>query len=428
MVNYTILTNISDYENNSIGYLNTGWNIFMIFLSCFGIIINLYFGITYLKRIIQLNKDTKQNAINVSLIEKILCIISIVETFISVGWLINSLFMSNTFLQEQQNISQCRILGLFETFLYLFDWMILSYSLYQIKQMVMNPLRLLRPDLLLAKHIAICFSISLLFSILCYFLDIVGKSPMITCFIDISQIKNTDNKLIKNIMFWIFFTSPIILFGFGLFEVIIMAKSNNFKNDKKNEIFFVRYIVYILIYIILAFMLISLYLINYIYGEIIPSISMKLYIQIITILSCSTPLFVGIIRLFKTDLIQKTNDLDENLIEKKKIGKFNEFEQDLLRTIIIKYYIGLSFALGKAKYFETEEEENNEESNNINTNDINTQNNLDSSGNVNKKNESNENKEAINEEDKVNNDNNNNKDDQNNPDVLNINKEEKIDN
>ena len=428
MVNYTILTNISDYENNSIGYLNTGWNIFMIFLSCFGIIINLYFGITYLKRIIQLNKDTKQNAINVSLIEKILCIISIVETFISVGWLINSLFMSNTFLQEQQNISQCRILGLFETFFYLFDWMILSYSLYQIKQMVMNPLRLLRPDLLLAKHIAICFSISLLFSILCYFFDIVGKSPMITCFIDISQIKNTDNKLIKNIMFWIFFTSPIILFGFGLFEVIIMAKSNNFKNDKKNEIFFVRYIVYILIYIILAFMLISLYLINYIYGEIIPSISMKLYIQIITILSCSTPLFVGIIRLFKTDLIQNTNDLDENLIEKKKIGKFNEFEQDLLRTIIIKYYIGLSFALGKAKYFETEEEENNEESNNINTNDINTQNNLDSSGNVNKKNESNENKEAINEEDKVNNDNNNNKDDQNNPDVLNINKEEKIDN
>jgi len=435
MVNYTILTNISDYENNSIGYLNTSWNIFMIFLSCFGIIINLYFGITYLKRIIQLNKDTKQNAINVSLIEKILCIISIVETFISVGWLINSLFMSNTFLQEQQNISQCRILGLLETFFYLFDWMILSYSLYQIKQMVMNPLRLLRPDLLLAKHIAICFSISLLFSIFCFFLGIVGKSPMITCFIDISQIKNTNNKLIKNIMFWIFFTSPIILFGFGFYEVIIMAKSNNFKNDKKNEIFFVRYIVYILIYIILAFMLISLYLINYIYGEIIPSMSMKLYIQIITILSCSTPLFVGIIRLFKTDLIQKlkcekkddTNDLDENLIDNKKIGNFNEFEQDLLRTIIIKYYIGLSFALGKANYFETEEEENNEDSNYINTNDINTQNNLDSSDNINKKNEINENKEEINEDDKVNND-NNNKDDQNDPDVLNINKEEKIDN
>ena len=435
MVNYTILTNISDYENNSIGYLSTSWNLFMIFLSCFGIIINLYFGITYLKRIIQMNKKTKQNTINVSLIEKILCIISIVETFISIGWLINSLFMNNTFRQEQEKIFQCKILGLFETFFYLFDWMILSYSLYQIKQMVMNPLRLLRPDLLLTKHIAICFAISLLFSILCYFLDIVGKSPMITCFIDISQIKNKNNILIKNIIFWLFFTSPIILFGFGFYEVIIMAKSNNYKNDKKNEIFFVRYIVYILIYIILAFMLISLYLINYIYGEIIPSWSMKLYIQIITIISCSTPLFVGIIRLFKTDLIQKLkcrkkddiNDLDESILDKKNIGKFNEFEQDLLRTIIIKYYIGLSFVLGKAKYFEAEEEENNDDNNNINTNDINTQNNIENSDNANKKDDNNENKETINDDNKVIND-NNNKDEQNDSDVLNINKEEKIDN
>ena len=433
MVNYTILYNISDNQNNSIGYLNSDWNIFMIFLSCFGIIINLLFGITYLKRIIQMNKDTKQNIINVSLIEKILCIISIVETFISIGWLINSLFMSNTFHQEQDKISQCRILGLFETFFYLFDWMILSYSLYQIKQMVMNPLRLLRPDLLLTKHIAICFAISLVFSIFCYFLDIVGKSPMITCFIDISQINIKNNIIIKNIIFWIFFTSPIILFGFGFYEVIIMAKSNNYKNDKKNEIFFVRYIVYILIYIILAFMLISLYLINYIYGEIIPGMSMKLYIQIITILSCSTPLFVGIIRIFKTDLIQKlkcgekddTNDLDTNLLDNKKIGNFNEFEQDLLRTIIIKYYIGLSFVLGKAKYFETEED--NEDDNNINSNDINTQNNKDSSDNANKKDISNENKEEINDDNKVNND-NINKAEHNEPDDLNINKEESIDN
>ena len=38
MVNYTILNNNTDYENISIGYLSSGWNIFMIFLSCFGII------------------------------------------------------------------------------------------------------------------------------------------------------------------------------------------------------------------------------------------------------------------------------------------------------------------------------------------------------------------------------------------------------
>ena len=199
--------NSADNVKYNLGYLNSGWNNFMIFLSCFGIIINLYFGITYIRRIYKINKSKTKNKINVSLIEKILCLVSLVETFISIGWLINSLFKPQQ-TDENKNTSQCKILGLFEIFFYLFDWMILS-------------------------------------------LEIVGSSPMLTCFIDISKIKTNHNYFAK-IMFWIFFTSPIILFGFGFLQIFIMMQSNNYKNVRQNKKYFMKYFAYILIYIIMV--------------------------------------------------------------------------------------------------------------------------------------------------------------------------------
>ena len=373
--------NSADNVKYNLGYLNSGWNNFMIFLSCFGIIINLYFGITYIRRIYKINKSKTKNKINVSLIEKILCLVSLVETFISIGWLINSLFKPQQ-TDENKNTSQCKILGLFEIFFYLFDWMILSFSLYQIKKMVINPLNLLKPDLILAQFILIFAVISSLFVLICLCLEIVGSSPMLTCFIDISKIKTNHNYFAK-IMFWIFFTSPIILFGFGFLQIFIMMQSNNYKNVRQNKKYFMKYFAYILIYIIMAFLLITLYLITYIYkkNEIKePVKGMKLYIQIVTVLSCSTPLFVGIFRLIKTNLIRKCgkneNDgLNNNLLDNKQnIDDFNEFEQNLLRKIVIKFYIGISFVLGKSKYSQTEEENTEEITKGNNINDLNNDN------------------------------------------------------
>ena len=367
--------------NYALGYLNTGWNNFMIFLSCFGIIINLYFGITYIRRIYRINKSKTKNKINVSLIEKILCIVSLVETFISIGWLINS-FIKLEPNNNDNNTSKCKILGLFEIFFYLFDWMILSFSLYQIKKMVINPLNLLKPDLELVHYILIFAIISSLFVLFCLLLRIIGSSPMLTCFIDISIIIK-DNNYLKKIMFLIFFTSPIILFGFGFLQIFIMMQSNNYKNVRQNKKYFMKYFAYILIYIIMSFLLITLYLINYIYGENRtkdPGKSMKLYIQIVTILSCSTPLFVGIFRLIKTNLIRKcgkneNDELNNNLLDNKQnIDDFNEFEQNLLRKIVIKFYIGISFALGKCKYSNLEDDNNEDINKGNKINDINNDN------------------------------------------------------
>ena len=442
MENYSI-----NQEENYIGYLNKGWNIFMIILSCFGIIINLYFGIIYLRRIIEIKRGTSQNKVIVSLIEKLLCLISIVEAFISIGWLINSIFMYN-FRTIENHTTECGILGSFEIFFYLFDWMILSFSLYQIKEMVMNPLHLLQSDLLLVKFI-ICFAlISFSFVIFCVCLGLAGASPLLTCFIDISNIGD-NYPVIKNILFWIFFTSPIILFGFGFFQIYKMTKSSNFKGDQKQKKFFMKYFAYILIYIIIAFLLITSYLINYIYNlsnkdnkdinNKNPEGFMLFYIRIVTILSCSTPLFVGIFRLIKTNLIRKCgkkeNDtLNNNLLDKNKnIGDFNEFENDLLRKIIIKYYIAISFVLGKARYFGEEETpdtiiQNNNESNNIINNKNNENNDTNKKDKENTESNENENKNKAIEDNKDNSKENKNQNENNITDEKGNEKNEETDN
>jgi hypothetical protein len=127
--------------------------------------------------------------------------------------------------------------------------------------MVINPLNLLKPDLELVHYILIIAIISSLFVLFCLLLRIIGSSPMLTCFIDISIIIK-DNNYLKKIMFLIFFTSPIILFGFGFLQIFIMMQSNNYKNVRQNKKYFMKYFAYILIYIIMSFLLITLYLIN----------------------------------------------------------------------------------------------------------------------------------------------------------------------
>ena len=73
--------NLGEEKSEYPGYAGTPGNIVMMIISILGIIINSIFSIGYLKNIISIkNRD---NA-GISTVEKILCMIAIVETFISV--------------------------------------------------------------------------------------------------------------------------------------------------------------------------------------------------------------------------------------------------------------------------------------------------------------------------------------------------------
>ena len=351
-------------EEEYIGFGNNFLNILMIFFSFFGIFINLYFFFSSIKRILQNNKS---NNSNLSSIEKFLCIISVTETCISICWLINSFSMNNTTLSIE-HCNSCRILGHFELFFYIFDWMILSSTLYQIKNMLVNPLETLKTEKNIIRYIIFCAFFGILMVILGYFADIEGVSPMLTCFIDVVGWKyEDDEKIIKTIFFVLFFFIPILNLLFGIFLVYQIIKLPQYSNNKKNRKFFKSYLQYIITYIILALLLISVYIFDYFIDQEVPSDGMKVYINFVTHLSCATPLIVGTIRLIKTKIVKKlffcfcNKKKGNNHIDYSKTEEFNvlprdtnndyqflDFEHDLICKEFKKIFIGISYILDKA--------------------------------------------------------------------------------
>ena len=353
-----------------IGFGNDFQNIVMIIFSFFGIFINLYFFISSIKKIII---SSKTGNTNLSSIEKILCVISITETFISICWLINSLAMKTTD-ELISRCNACRVIGNIELFFYVFDWMILSSTLFQIKKMLTNPLETLKTEKNIIKYIIFCAVFGVFNVILGYFADVEGVSPMLTCFIDIVGWEYEDNeKGIKTFFYVMFFFIPICILLYGIYQVYEIVKLPEFKNNKNNRKFFKSYLLYIFTYIILALLLISVYIIDYFLKQKIPNSAIQFYIKVVTILSCSTPLIVGTFRLVKTRLIQKLffcnkdNNIDYNqnksLISKRKEStdsgdnNFMEFEQDIICTEFKKIFIAISFILDKSKQLEDDQNE-----------------------------------------------------------------------
>ena len=349
-----------------LGYAGYIGKIFLIFISLLGILINLSFSVEYLKNIISIkNRD---NA-GISTVEKILCWIAIVETFISIFWLVNN------FMVGEKTENACKIIAYFVIFLYLFDWLILSTSLYQIKIILLNPQQILESGKRVFKYIIICLIVSVASFALAIPAQIGGRSPMYTCFINLDILKEGYQKA----LFWLFFTIPLFCLLFGIFQIFLIMRSVQYKNDKNNREFFIEYSYFVITYIISSILLILVYLINYIIIKVdkggLNNLAYQVFIGISTFLTCSTPLIVGVIRFYRTGLLKricnfcKKRRANNNLIEEgneEEELQINNLEEDeggyrmfqiekiILEKLIIKYFTAVSFALGKSKYKEEE--------------------------------------------------------------------------
>ena len=355
---------IVDNEDNSeiqyVGLQGVILNNIMIFISVFAFLINVIFSITYLRKIFKVKKG-------VSSVEKTLCMVAVVESFISICWFIN-----NTFIKDSGTLGEhctlCKFIAQLEIFLYIFDWMILSGSLYQIRKIIFNPKQILDSGKTFFQILYICLGVSLFSSIFSIIAKIGGVSPMLTCFINIQNIE----EIYQKIFFWLFFLFPILCFSFGGLQVFYIMRSTQYKNDKE---LFNEYSYFIITYIFFSLMLIICYIVNYVKSKIIGGSVYNSYISIITILSCSSPLIVGLFRGYRTGFIKglinklkknppkssetKLIDSEENI----EGGRMYNIEKKLLEKLILKYFIAVSYALGKSKY--NEDTDDTQESKNI---------------------------------------------------------------
>ena len=367
----------TDSSSDSMAYAGSVGKIFLIIISILGIFINSVFSIDYLKKIIK--TKNKDNA-GVSSVEKILCVIAIVETLISVFWLINNIFMNDSKADDG-----CKTIAYFEIFLYLFDWSILSTSLYQIKLILLNPQEILDSGKRVFKYIIGCAIISLADLGVALGGNLGGRSPMLTCFVTLDGIKSY-----KIALFFIFFAVPLLCLFFGIFQIYLIRRSVEYKNDRNNREFFIEYSYFVITYIFSSLLLIVVYVINYIirkeYGKNYRNIGYIVFIAISTFLTCSTPLIVGVIRYYRTGLLKricnfcKKRRVNNNLIEERNeeeeqniIGfeegteenRMFQIEKTILEKLIIKYFTAVSFALGKSKYKEEEEEDDKNKNENL---------------------------------------------------------------
>ena len=136
----------------------------------------------------------------------------------------------NNDLNEEKVCTGCYIIGLLQIFLYVFDWMLSGLIMYHLKNMIINPINfILKPSKKIILYVVISGGISLIVTITSYFLDLIGKSPMITCFLTLDNIDDNDNLKIFKLAFlffvvfipawdliFFFIESLIILFLFSL--------------------------------------------------------------------------------------------------------------------------------------------------------------------------------------------------------------------
>ena len=140
-----------------------------------------------------------------------------------------------------------------------------------------------------------------------------------------------------------------------------------YKNDKNNREFFIEYSYFVITYIISSILLIVVYVINYIVIKVnyegLKNNWYKGFISVVTFLTCSTPLIVGVIRYYRTGLLKKifgfcrkrranNNLIEDNDEEEQQLVEIDE--RIILEKLIIKYFTAVSFALGKSKYKEEE--------------------------------------------------------------------------
>jgi hypothetical protein len=239
--------------------------------------------------------------------------------------------------------------------------MILSSSLYQIKRIIINP----REYLVATKVFIICLISCLvisLFSLLFTFRgSIVGVSPMITCFINVGIIEHT----YQQVCFWFFFLLPIFSFSFAFFQIFLILRSTQYKNDKT---LFKEYSYFIITYIFFSILLILCYIVNY-FKDGVGGTGYRAYIGFTTFFACLSPLIVGSIRIYRTDFIRRllSKKKEEQLIEDGNAEKDKIYEMEIkpLEKLILKYFIAISYSLGKSKYESQEGEEGNQENPNI---------------------------------------------------------------
>jgi hypothetical protein len=190
-----------------------------------------------------------------SILEKVLLLLSIIEWLISLLWILSAFFYpTNREIRENVEngfINGCKFISYLSIYLYILDWLILGYSIFLIKQVIFVGALKEKSKKNFLTTIAIYILIAIVAILLTHFFHYRGESPMITC--SLSIISEKKRELGGFFSYFIFLLLIFIPFGNLLYcisQIIIVCKNPTYKTDKENQEFFLKYIIYIGSYVI----------------------------------------------------------------------------------------------------------------------------------------------------------------------------------
>lgn len=256
--------------------------IFLIF-AVVGLILNLLLIIDYYKKKNN-NSSRKQSSM-----KKLFTVLPVLDCITCIYWILScSIFWRAQVINDHEII--CTILSILYLLVFNFEFMYINFVLIHFRKISLNPIEgILKPE----KNLIIYFIISIVYAIIILVLSlyfrIIGRSPMITCFI------NTEESKYNGLIFLI----PGFTIYFIIFQIIYdLCCREMFVTDKEVRQAYKTNIIYVLVFTLMHFPM--LHLINITSGK-KEGIGEDDYILtnyafISTLITCGTPMTIGIIR------------------------------------------------------------------------------------------------------------------------------------
>ena len=324
----------SDYDSEKniscemqIGYTIQSYHkiIFLVF-SSIGVVFGLIFFFDYLiNKIKKLRTSKNRNSGSMKLFFRIL---SILDFLTSLYWLLSSAFLPTIKDIKENKNKLCKSLSFIYVILFIFNFYFISCTLRHFRKLNFDPIESInKPTLSLINYLIIGAGLSIVISLAAFFLKILGKSPMNTCFI------NTELNVLS-----------IFVYGIGLIIIIIIFYqiihglffSKMFINNRKMRTLFIQNSIYALIFCILHIPMLILFIITTIkHRTIVDSDKgIKIFSYLCTILLYLTPSLLSGLRIYQ-------GMLKLNCLKKRKknisLNKIIDSDSDMSLTMADEY-------------------------------------------------------------------------------------------
>ena len=280
-----ILDDCSTY----IGFGSESGAISIKVLSIIGFVLNFIFLIfQHLKIKRKKKKNRRKNSMR-----RLFQILPLFDCITSVYWIISSFYFTQA-RDIKNNPQFCSGLSTFYLVCFTFQFVMINFILIHFRKINMNPMEgILKPSMNLLIYIIVSLVTGVIFGFVGIFFNLIGRSPMNTCFINTE--KNDKNGL--------FFLIPILFIFIAIIQIIIdLCYREMFITDKGIRKIHKKNSTYVFIFCILHIPMIILFLHTIIQeqgGVEIPDEIFKVYAFCISIFTCMIPLIIGLIRYFQ---------------------------------------------------------------------------------------------------------------------------------